>query len=160
MEIIQQYKSIRIILLNYCKEIKDLKKIDSVIDNKVDTSKNFANCLGKSAKEASNKIQITRRIPHTLFHGESKDKIKKSIEKLTNSLHTKQKLRLDGDRDALIRRHRNFIILYNSQINELNPMTIDQIISEINTKELAQEKNELITKKSARIVDDIKNGKV
>ena len=47
-----------------------------------------------------NRVPVTKRMPHTSFHGMSKDKIRKFIESATKD--SSIKLRLDGDKEVQI----------------------------------------------------------
>jgi hypothetical protein len=73
------------------------------------------------------------RIPQKHFHGMSKDKVKKCVEALCEG--STLKLRLDGEKDALERRHRDFVHLHNSQIGKDKPMSIEAIVKECTKRE-------------------------
>lgn len=77
-----------------------------------------------------------RRMAHPHFHGMSKDKVKKFIERACQSAGSRVMLRLDGaDVSVLERRFREFVHLNNAQLDSLHPLTIDQVIGEVNHAE-------------------------
>ncbi len=117
----------------------------------VENPKNKKVC--NQARDAASTV-ITQRIPHYSFHGLSKDKVKKTIEKLTENC--KVKLRMDGDKDVLERRLREVIHLNNAQINALQPLTLDQVVRLVNDGDNAKDAE---AKKSARSVSRLEKFK-
>ncbi|XP_071041597.1 E3 ubiquitin-protein ligase RAD18-like [Parasteatoda tepidariorum] len=53
------------------------------------------------------------------------------------------KLPVNGDRQALIRRHKNFITLYNANCDALNPKPVSELVKEIELQELEERINSL-----------------
>ena len=66
-----------------------------------------------------------RKIPHAHFHGLSREKSKNILERACQS--SGSKLRLDGDKDVLERRYREFVHLNNAQIGSLHPLSLDEV---------------------------------
>ena len=73
------------------------------------------------------------RIPQKHFHGMSKDKVKKCVEALCEG--STLKLRLDGEKEILERRYRDFVHLHNSQIGKDQPMSIEALVKECTKRE-------------------------
>ena len=99
-----------------------------------------------------------KRIPVGTFHGKNREQIKKDLEKLC--IDCKTKIRTDGDREKLILRYKDFIRLYNSQIDALHPLSKDEIVQEITKREIEKEKYVKKTKETIKIVESLKSGKV
>ena len=66
-----------------------------------------------------------RKVPHAHFHGLSKEKARNILERACQT--TNCKLRMDGDKDTLEKRYREFVHLNNSQIGSLHPLTLDEV---------------------------------
>jgi hypothetical protein len=110
----------------------------------------------KTHKPSNSSVVITQRIPHYSFHGIPLAKMKKTIEKVTES--SRIKLRMDGDKDVLERRLREVIHLNNAQVNATHPLSFDQVIKYVNDKESARESE---ARKSAGTIgklEKLKNG--
>lgn len=110
----------------------------------------LANVKSISRHQSGSSTVITQRIPHFSFHGMSKDKVKKTIDKLLENCRSK--LRMDGDKDVLERRLREVVHLNNAQINALQPLTLDQVVRYVNERENAKEAE---ARKSAKTLDKI-----
>ncbi|KYR02784.1 hypothetical protein DLAC_00246 [Tieghemostelium lacteum] len=92
--------------------------------------------LGKSHSE----IQYEFIQPKTKYHKVSTDNrpiyMSKICYNLLNNKQLKQllqdlKLKTSGDRQTLIKRHKEYLIKYNSQCDSLEPVPIDSIVNEI-----------------------------
>ena len=101
---------------------------------------------------------IKKRIPHMLFHGLTKDKMKKAILKVCEN--SSIKLYTDGNEDMLGSRYRNFIHLHNAQLDSKTPLSLDEVIVEINRREDEKKNGEKCMKKTADIVENLRNGLV
>jgi hypothetical protein len=88
----------------------------------------------------------------------SKDKLRKAIEKLCIS--SRIKLRTDGDKDVLERRYREFVHLNNAQIGSIDPLGVEAIVKEINTRETRKEREAKKSEITGRMkaVEGLKNG--
>lgn len=109
-----------------------------------------ARTLVKSGKE------ITTRLPQFNLHGLSKDKVKKTIDQTTKD--SRIKLRLDGDKEALDKRLKDFVHLHNAQIGALHPLSLDQVVEKINIQSLAVDKENAKAAKTLTSVEKLKNG--
>ncbi len=67
---------------------------------------------------------------------------------------------LDGSQEDLERRYRDIVHLNNAQIDALNPMTFSECVREINRRETNRVKEAQFDYKTAKKVDELKNGKV
>jgi hypothetical protein len=114
--------------------------------------------LETGPRKTKNKNKEVLFIPQKHFHGISKDKIKASIELLCKA--SSIKLRLDGDKDALSRRYRDFVHLNNSQLNKENPLSIEEMVKEITKREALREKEAKKDSRFYKKIDELKNGKI
>lgn len=127
--------------------------VEDKCNSKSSDSKSFTK---NSSSVGIGKTKITKKIPFHNFHGESRDKTRRFIQ--DNCSTSKVQLNLDGEKKVLENRFRQFLYLHNAQLDAINPLSLEEVIIEINRREQALS-NEL--KKSAnfhRIVQDIKEG--
>ena len=104
---------------------------------------------------------ITNKIPQGHFHKQSRDVIKKAIEKLTEMCPITSRLRTDGDRDVLERRHKDFVHLHNAQLDSPTPLTLEQVVAEVHRREAARVAEvKRIGGKSNEAVEKLKMGEV
>lgn len=99
-----------------------------------------------------------KRLPSKLFHIETKEKVKKALEKLTE--HCPVKIRLDGDKEALVKRYTEFVHLNNAQVSAKNPLTLAEIVSELHRREKSLEFHQTMSKRSNHLIEKIKSGQV
>lgn len=97
-------------------------------------------CLKQSEERSQRKF-----LPKLVYHLLSDKEIKKKLKE--HGLST------SGNRQALIRRHKNFIILYNANCDSLNPKPVSDLLLEIERQELEEklnthERNMQVNKKS------------
>lgn len=117
--------------------------------------------VGKSSAASSivvKGIAICKRIPHFSFHGMKKDKVKTTLTQLT--AESKVKIRLDGDKDILERRLREFIHLHNAQIGSEDPLSLEGVIKALNDSETQLEKESFKNSRSTGKLEKVKNGEV
>lgn len=115
---------------------------------------------GQSAKKKSIKgTLVTKKISQGLFHKQSRDAIKKAVQKLTEGCKTTS-LRTDGDRDALEKRHKDFVHLHNAQLDSPNPLTIEQVVAEVHRREAARGAEMRRVGKASDVVEKMKHGEV
>ena len=147
-DIIQRFKEVRADLLAICMENHQ----DSALSNSETTNNSKINKI-------DNRKPVKRIVP-TSFLKQSRDKIKKALEKLTEGYELK--LRTDGDQDALSRRHREFVHLYNAQVDldENVALSVVEIIREVNRREEARASAQRSVKHTANVIEQLKNGKV
>lgn len=103
---------------------------------------------------------ITRKIAQGLFHKQSKEIIKKAIEKLTEGAAAGCKLRTEGERDVLERRYKDFVHLHNAQLDSPNPLTLEQVVAEVHRRETARLVEAKRSGKMSTSVEKLKNGEV
>ena len=109
-------------------------------------------------EKVSTGTMILKRIPHYVFHGYSKEKVKKVIDEHTKSSNIK--LRMDGNKETLEKRFREFVHLNNAQVDGINPLSFEEVIRQVNNRETAKE---IEAKKSINTLDKLeklKNGEV
>ena len=95
---------------------------------------------------------------HKVFHGLSLAKAKLLVQELSSK--SQVKIKLDGDKDALARRYRDFVNLNNSQLHKENPISIEKMCQEINKREIARDKDAIKSKqhKIEKKIESMKNG--
>jgi hypothetical protein len=99
-----------------------------------------------------------KRLPSKLFHIETKEKVKKALEKLTENCPVK--IRLDGDKETLVKRYTEFVHLNNAQVSAKNPLTLPEIVNELHKREKNLEFHQTMSKRSNHLVEKIKSGQV
>ena len=145
-DVVQRFRVVR----------KDLQSIADSINKLVDSKTVSALRISESGNVVNS--VVIKRLPPISFHGMSRDKVKKILEELCKGC--KIKLRTDGDKDILARRHRDFVHLNNSQCSSANPMTLDEIIQEINRREHARELESNRDTKTSKIIEKLRKGEV
>lgn len=106
----------------------------------------------------SKKTHEITRLPAKLFHIETKEKVRKALEKLTENCSTK--IRLDGDKETLVKRYTEFVHINNAQLSAKNPLSLSEIVHEVHRRERALEFHNSMSKKSNLIVEKLKAGQV
>lgn len=124
--------------------------ISTSSNNKYTSSSDSLRAEAKSGKA------ITMRLTQFNLHGLSKDKVKKIIDQATKDARVK--LRIDGDKDALEKRLKDFVHLHNSQLGAMNALTLDQVIERVNAQSLAMEKEQAKANHTLGSVEKLKNG--
>jgi hypothetical protein len=99
-----------------------------------------------------------RRLPPRLFHIETKEKVRKALEKLTENCSVK--IRLDGDKETLVKRYTEFVHLNNAQLSAKAPLSLNEIVNELHRREKALEINNSVFKRAHSVVEKIKLGQV
>jgi hypothetical protein len=147
--VVAKFSDIRNDLLLVAKS--DLQKELTRTSNSANqTIKKFGKPLGGTV--------IVKRMPHYSFFGLSKEKIKKIMEDVTNA--SKVKLRLDGDKEVLERRMRELMHLANAQVDALKPMSLDEVIYDINSRETARDAEAKKALRTVNNLETIRSGKV
>ena len=108
-----------------------------------------------TVESVSHKVVPKDPLTHYSLHGMTKDKLKKIIESSTDIPGVTAKLRLDGDKDALANRFREFIHTSNAQIGSSNPLDFDTIIRNVNSREKAREESSKRAKVSTKMLDKV-----
>ena len=103
---------------------------------------------------------ITRKVAQGHFHKQSREVIKKAIEKLTEGCPVSSRLRTDGDREILERRHKDFVHLHNAQLDSPNPLTLEQVVAEVHRREAARVAESKRMGKSSGVVEKMRKGEV
>ncbi len=112
----------------------------------------------KSVSKKPKGTTITKKLAQMHFHKQSRDAVKKSLEKLTEgaSVH----LKTDGDKDLLEKRHKDYIHLHNAQLESVNPLTVEQVVAEVHRRETAKGIEAKKAIKSSSTVEALRNGNV
>ena len=79
---------------------------------------------------------------------------------VTKTMKASTKINAEGDKDALERRYRELIHLHNAQIGSDTPLTVNQIVSEINKREKARSDEFFKSKSSLKKLETLKNGNI
>ena len=79
---------------------------------------------------------------------------------VTKIMKANYKINVDGDKEALERRYRELIHLHNAQIGSDAPLTVNQIVSEINKREKARSEELFKSKSSLKKIETLKNGNI
>ena len=100
-----------------------------------------------------------RRLAPLSFHQQPREKVRAALEKLCASCPIK--IRTDGDKEALERRHMEFVHLNNAQLMSTSPMTLREMVEEINRRENNRDKEKRkLDARTAKMLADLKDGKV
>ena len=119
-------------------------------------SSSSSSTLGRRSREGH--TLITRRMPPLSFHNKPKKFIKESIEKFCSA--SKVKPCLDGDQEELVRFYKEMIHLHNAQIGSMEPLSLDDVVKEINKKEALRKKESKNTIASKALATRMVNGEV
>lgn len=96
------------------------------------------------------KVENRKRIPGCVYSVMSISQLKKLLKE--------HKLPTDGDRKTLEKRHRNFVLLYNSNLDSLNPKSDDEIRkSVIESEKKKFNHSKLFIKKKKQSNEDVFN---
>jgi hypothetical protein len=127
--LVQMYKTIRPMLLSTI-------ETDVALGRSSDYESTSSNvCSKPQRKEPSNgsKVYIATKIPQRHFHGMAREKVKKCIDALCEG--SSLKLRVDGDKDVLEKRYRDFVHLNNAQVDKEAPMSLEALVRECTKRE-------------------------
>lgn len=116
------------------------------------------NCVEVLNIDFPNGAPITKRMPLHSFHKMQLSQIKKLVEKATSC--SKVRLRLDGNKDALEWRFREFVHLHNAQVDAINPKTMDWVINKINKMESSKDIAAMQEKMTSYSLQKLKDGEV
>jgi hypothetical protein len=112
----------------------------------------------KNISAIANGIAITKRLAHFSFHGMKREKVKATLVQLSGE--SRVKLRMDGEKETMEKRVREFVHLHNAQIGSARPLSLEQVIRAVNDNETQLDRE---SSKSARTVnkfEKVKNGEV
>ena len=150
--IVENFKSLRNDLcdvLHSCPENGN----DTVNDSTDGISGRQKSLNGKSTK-------IVNKIPFRNFHGESLGKIKDIITSSIKGYQSHSTLDLHGDKDALDKRYRQFVHLHNAQVDSPTPISLEEVIYQVNRMDNSIQYESKISKSMATAIDAMKNGHV
>lgn len=97
-----------------------------------------------------------RKMPQAHFHGLPRSKVKEILERAVAGATVQ--IRLDGDKEQLEWRHRELVHLYNAQIGSSNPLTLDEVIRQVNKNETAKDAASLDARRQKGNLDALKQG--
>jgi hypothetical protein len=152
MEVVQLFQALRselLILVNHSKRKHHISAADV---------SPLADPIAPDSSARSHFSSEVRRLPPRLFHIETKDKVRKALEKLTENCSVK--IRLDGDKEALVKRYTEFVHLNNAQLSAKTPLSLNEIVNELHRREKALEINSSVFKRGQSVVEKIKLGQV
>lgn len=112
----------------------------------------------RKLEDREDRIVIVQRMPQRVFHIESKDKVKKALEKLTEVCPIK--IRTDGDKETLVKRYSAFVHLNNAQLSSKHPLSLQELVTELHRREKNIEKSSRGNKKTEQEVKALHNGQV
>lgn len=130
----------------------------AMLNQDIVDSKPISSSTRRKSNVKSDEVVSIQRMPHRVFHIETKDKVKRALEKLTENCSVK--IRTDGDKDALVKRYSEFVHLNNAQLSSKFPLSVAEIVTELHRRERALEKTSHTNKKTENIIKDLKNGHV
>ncbi|KAL4655965.1 E3 ubiquitin-protein ligase RAD18 isoform X1 [Arapaima gigas] len=92
-------------------------------------NKHLDSCLTRDEKKESLRSAVSKRKPLTklVYHLLSSQDLKKRLR----NFHLSSK----GSREELVRRHQEFVHMYNAQCDSLNPMSVEDIAKEVENNE-------------------------
>jgi hypothetical protein len=122
--------------------------------HKISSSSSISGAFGAKAQNRT----AVKRVAHMHFHGVPKAKIKKALEKLCEN--SAVKLRFDGDKETLEKRYREFIHMNNCQLNSDKPLSLEEVILEVNRRESVRDKEAIKSSFMANKLDNLKHGEV
>jgi len=131
--------------------VKDAKKVDEKSSSCVDSS-------NLQFKSTATEKPVSQKMTHINCHILTKANVKRELEKLTS--RSKVKVRLDGDKTILDRRVRELVHLNNAQLDSPSPMTLTELVTELNRREDARDAEEKKAAKMSSQLDDLRKGKV
>uniref|UniRef100_A0A3Q4GRM7 RING-type E3 ubiquitin transferase n=1 Tax=Neolamprologus brichardi TaxID=32507 RepID=A0A3Q4GRM7_NEOBR len=113
------------------KDIKPIIKVECPVCS-VSVSQHFINkhldtCLTSGDKKESLRSQKRRPMPKLVYNLLSVQELKRRLKECH--------LSLQGSRDQLIKRHQDFVYLYNAQCDSLNPKSDEEIAKEVEANE-------------------------
>ncbi|KAL3978210.1 solute carrier family 39 (zinc transporter), member 9 [Sarotherodon galilaeus] len=113
------------------KDIKPIIKVECPVCS-VSVSQHFINkhldtCLTSGDKKESLRSQKRRPMPKLVYNLLSVQELKRRLKECH--------LSLQGSRDQLIKRHQDFVYLYNAQCDSLNPRSAEEIAKEVEANE-------------------------
>ena len=111
-----------------------------------------------NSKPKKKVVPSISHMTHKVFHGISLAKAKQLVQELSS--RSQVKLKLNGDKDALARRYRDFVNLNNAQLGKQYPKTIEKMCQEINKREMAREKEAIKSKQQnvEKKIEALRNG--
>jgi hypothetical protein len=112
----------------------------------------------KKRKPSNDSLPVTRRIPHMSFHGKPKKYVKEAIEKLC--AQSRVKPILEGEQEDLERYFRELVHVNNAQVGSLSPLSFDDVVREVNSKEMFRRKEAKKSSKTSQQVEKMKKGEV
>lgn len=99
-----------------------------------------------------------KRVVAMNFHGMTKDKVKKQLDAACS--RSSSKLRLDGDKDTLEKRYREFVHLNNAQLLHPTPLTFAQVVDEVTRRENSKDSELKKSAKDVKKIENLKKGNV
>lgn len=116
----------------------------------------------RSSGESENVISrtiITKKIPLRSFHGEPFKKVRDALINVSSN-RSGIVLTTTGDHATLEKRYRNFIHLHNSQVDKPSPLSLEEVVMQINDEERMAATEARNEAKSLETLNSLKNGNV
>ena len=135
-----------------CTKRQSRKKRKSGVNESPDAGENLSRTSSRVSGQGSSSnsnggfngllssVKIVKKLPFINLNAE------KNVTKVRNALNDATKLSsvklvLDGDLKKVKSRYKNFSFIYNAQVGSLNPLSLDQVVSRVNTDEREKERN-------------------
>ena len=154
---VQAFQSLRPVALKLAKQslrIKDNNEDMDIIEVFPSTTSKVSN----SAVKFPTGIAITKKIAQFSFHGSKPDKIKATLVQVSGN--SRVKLRLDGSREVMEKRLREFVHLNNAQIDSTAPLSLEDVIRMVNENESLLFKESVAISRLTNKLEKVKNGEV
>lgn len=144
-EVISTYSNIRKTLLE-------------LVEGTSSYSSNYIDLVNDNDKKSS---VIVTKITFTQTKNLNLKVMKECLLNLvTKVMKATTKVNSEGDKEALERRYRELVHLHNAQIGSDTPLTVNQIVSEINKREKARSDEFFKSKSSLKKIENLKNGNI
>jgi hypothetical protein len=156
--IVDSFKSIRNDLHGYMTKT-------SLYDLDASTSRDLRkSSREKASKESESSVvtgrtMITKKIPLRNFHGEPVKKVRDALLSVSSNSSCISLL-TSGDHTTLEKRYRAFVHLHNAQFEKPSPLSLEEVVTQINEEEAMASKEAWKEAKSLDTLNSLKNGKV
>jgi len=158
-DIITAYSSIRKTLLELVESASDVNDEEINMKSSIiskNSNVNYIDLVEGDEKKPSpilNKLSLNQT--KTLNLKAMKECLSNLVTKIMKS---NVKINLDGDKETLENRYRELIHLHNAQIGSDIPLTVNQVVNEINKRSKARSIEILKSKSTLKKIESLKNG--
>jgi hypothetical protein len=159
-EVISTYSSVRKTLLDLVEGTSDVYSNNDISMKKSSIPMN-ANYIDLVDDDEKKQPLIITKISFMQTKNLNAKAMKECLLNLvTKIMKANNRINVDGDKEALERRYRELIHLHNAQIGSDTPLTVNQIVHEINKREKARSEEFFKSKSSLKKIETLKNGNI